>query len=1103
MSMTRRLLLLVALLLAAPSLAAAQYFGQNRVMYDKFDFEIIHTEHFDVYFYPVERAASFDAARMAERAYGRLSTLLNHRFIERKPIILYASPSDFQQTNALGGDIGEATGGVTDFMKHRAIMPFTGAYADFDHVLMHEMVHQFQYDTWSRGKAGSGVATIIQVNPPLWFAEGMAEYLSLGQISPETAMWLRDAVLQGKLPTIQQLTYDPYIFPYRFGHAIWAYVGGRWGDEAVGAILSATLGGGGVEGAFQRVLGISLAQLSVQWRDWVQETYLPDVAAKQLASGVGKPLLTKANSGGTLHIAPALSPDGKQIAYLSERNFFFIDFYLADGETGKVIKKLAKSVFDANYETFRYLSSTASWSPDSKHLVFAARAQGGDDIVVFDPKKGKAVRRIRVNLNGLASPVFSPDGKQLAFTGMEGGLSDLYVINADGTGLRQLTRDKYAQLMPAWSPDGKTLAYVTDEGPGTDFSDLSYGNLRIALFDLDANRRELLPHMDEGRNISPQWAPDGRSLAFVSNRTGIANIFLYELGGDVYQLTDLFTGAQSATPLSPALSWARDVDRLAFVYFEAQNNDVYTIQNPRSLKRAPWRPVAPENEPIAARIDAALGANAPPPPDSIFRAQDSLLAREDSALGRPDPGDAVANRAPPPDTAAPAAPGVPQAKEGGSIYRTPSGFRAAAQAPVLTDTAGRRRADMTVTGLLDSASLFLPDTSDFTVGPYKRKFTPESSARPSVGYTRDNFGNGIYGGGAIQFGDMLGNEQLIFAGYINGSLNQGDFLAAYANLGSRINWAVGFQQVPTYYVLNPIIIPNNPAPGYFQYVTSTRLITSRQLFGRAFYNINRFQRIEMGLSLGQYDEGILSYIQTYDPAGFPIDAPFSEEFYFAGQRAATPSIALVYDATFMGWIGPLFGTRYRFEVAQTLGGWNVSQFLADYRKYIPVKGPVLLAARALYSGRRGEDAFRSRWYLGSTNLVRGYTSGSFYRNECPVGFCPEINNLIGTEIAVGNLELRFPLVNSFLGMGPQGLPYVDGVLWIDYGVAWNQGQTIAFSQDPNASPEERLNTRVPVTSLGVGLRMNLFGYMILRGDFSFPQDRSVPPYWTISIGPPF
>jgi hypothetical protein len=161
--MLRRFSLAATLILAAPSALAAQYFGQNRVQYTKFNFEVIKTEHFDIYFYERERAAAMDAGRIAERAYGRLSRILNHEFKERKPIILYASHSDFQQTNALGGDIGEGTGGVTDFLKHRAIMPFTGSYRDFEHVLMHEMVHQFQYDTWARGRAGP-LSTIIAVN---------------------------------------------------------------------------------------------------------------------------------------------------------------------------------------------------------------------------------------------------------------------------------------------------------------------------------------------------------------------------------------------------------------------------------------------------------------------------------------------------------------------------------------------------------------------------------------------------------------------------------------------------------------------------------------------------------------------------------------------------------------------------------------------------------------------------------------------------------------------------------------------------------------------------------------------------------------------------
>ena len=243
-----------ALALAGAAPLAAQYFGQNKVQYRSFDFQVIQTDHFEVYYYAAERAAALDAARMAERWYARLSRVLHHEFQGRKPIILYASQSDFQQTNAISGDIGEGTGGVTEFFKHRMVLPFTGSYAELEHVIGHEMVHQFQYDVFSRGRIGAGVQTLINVNPPLWFMEGMAEYLSIGPIDPHTSMWLRDASLEGHLPTIEQLTYDPRIFPYRFGHALWSYIGERWGDEAVGAILKATLSGG-IEPAFKRTIG--------------------------------------------------------------------------------------------------------------------------------------------------------------------------------------------------------------------------------------------------------------------------------------------------------------------------------------------------------------------------------------------------------------------------------------------------------------------------------------------------------------------------------------------------------------------------------------------------------------------------------------------------------------------------------------------------------------------------------------------------------------------------------------------------------------------------------------------------------------------------------
>src|SRR3954464_15693994 len=434
--MLRRAAPALLFLLLAPGLLSAQYFGRNKVQYTTFGFKIIQTEHFDVYYYERERVAAMDAARMAERSYARLSKVLNHDFRERKPIILYASHSDFQQTNALGEPPSEGTGGVTDFQRNRAVMPFTGSYQEFAHVLQHEMAHQFQYDVWSRGRAGGGPSAIVAISPPLWFAEGMAEYLSIGPINPETAMWLRDASLEGKLPTIEQMTADPYqYFPYRFRHALWSYIGERWGDEAVGAILKATLSGG-VEPAFRRTIGLSLEQLSDQWRDAVQKRYLPEIGARAKAKAVADELLNEKRSDGTLHLAPALSPDGSQVAYFSEKDFYFVDLYLTNGITGKVKRRILKSGVSSNYETYRFINSQANWSPDGKYLAFAAKRGPRDDIVIVDVSRNKEVKRISVKLSGVTTPSWSPDGQQLVFTGYDGGLSDLFTVKRDGSGLR-------------------------------------------------------------------------------------------------------------------------------------------------------------------------------------------------------------------------------------------------------------------------------------------------------------------------------------------------------------------------------------------------------------------------------------------------------------------------------------------------------------------------------------------------------------------------------------------------------------------------------------------------------------------------------------------
>ena len=256
---SRRLIiaLIVAMLLIGNGPAFAQYFGRNKVQHREFDFKVLSTEHFDVYYYPGQEAFVGHVARMAERWYARLNWLFGTVLTSRQPLILYASSADFRQTNTVSGDLGEGTGGVTEGLRRRIVMPSAGPLAGTDHVLGHELVHAFQYDMG--GALSLSESGLMRL--PLWMVEGLAEYLSIGSVDPQTAMWLRDAVVSNTLPTVQDLG-NARFFPYRFGHAFWAYIAGRWDDSTVMLLFNTAVKAGDAEQAIRIVLGMDSGQLS-------------------------------------------------------------------------------------------------------------------------------------------------------------------------------------------------------------------------------------------------------------------------------------------------------------------------------------------------------------------------------------------------------------------------------------------------------------------------------------------------------------------------------------------------------------------------------------------------------------------------------------------------------------------------------------------------------------------------------------------------------------------------------------------------------------------------------------------------------------------------
>jgi len=560
--------------------APAQYFGRNKVQWEDFDFQVMKTEHFDIYYYQAESPEVEAVARMAERWYVRLSEAFGHQLSERKPIVLYANHADFQQTTVSGGLIGEGVGGFTESFLHRLVMPLTGSMSGTDHVLGHEMVHVFQFDIIEalRKKRSRSRGESRSLQPlPLWMIEGLAEYLSTGPLDNHTGLWLRDALRSDKLPDLKTLSRDPRYFPYRWGQAFWAYVGGRWGEDKVVELFRKALEVN-LKTALKEVLETDAETFADDWQEAIRTAMQP--VLDRVAEGkTGERRLGSGEQGQPLNLAPVLSPDGRRLAFLSSRELFDIDLYLADAATGRVEKRLAGARSDPHFDSLRFLDSAGAWSPDGDRFAFVVVARGDNLITIVDTASNDVVQRLTVpDVPAILNIAWSPDGSRLALAGASQGVSDLYLFDLASGDVERLTDDFYADLQPAWSPDGGTLAFVSDRGSGSSIEDLSFGPLHISLLDLDSRSIRNLQIFPHHKHISPQYSADGSSLFFISDPNGVSNVYRWDFEHEqVFQVTDVATGVTGITAEAPALSVARSSGELAFTVFENTEYSVFTL----------------------------------------------------------------------------------------------------------------------------------------------------------------------------------------------------------------------------------------------------------------------------------------------------------------------------------------------------------------------------------------------------------------------------------------------------------------------------------------------------------------------------------------------
>jgi Tol biopolymer transport system component len=1027
--------------LSSPQTAHAQYFGKNKVHYKDFKWEIIKTEHFEVFFYPKERQAAVDAARMAERSYARLSKVLGYEMTRPIPLVLYASHTDFQQTNISSDLISEGTGGVTEFLKRRVFLPFTGSYSELEHVLTHELVHAFQVEILF-GPSGNIMSNPVAFQPPLWFMEGMAEYLSIGETDIHTKMWLRDGALQGYLTPLPILSQVYDIRVYRYGQSVFAFIGETFGEEKIGEVLKTAARLNSVNGAFKSVLGMPLEELSEAWLEEVRKEYLPEIANYEKPSKFARRLTRHDDDLSNLNLVPALSPDGEQVCFISDRSMYS-DLYLADATTGDVEKRLVKGERTGNFESLRFFNTSISWSADGRFLTFPAKVGGEDAVYVLEVENEKIRRKLTFGLDGIVSPSFSPDGNDIVFVGIDGGQSDLYVTDLEGKNLRRLTEDRYTDRDPQFSPDGRRIAFTTDRGDGTNFDELVFGDQGLAIYEIATGAITMLPNQ-KGKNIAPQWSPDGSELLFVSDRSGISNMYSIDLlTGDVYRLTNILTGITGIIESAAPLSLSRDGSRVVFSAFDQSGWDLYSIEDPFSLKQEPLRREE-TIPPVAEDVQSA--------PIALGPALSGVNGSSESSM-RSDVANAMITIAPPESTTA--ASHAADASE----FTAPPESAATPATPVSADAnvaTGSRVIDIAdlypegdrptpaQEGEVVSSEFSLPDTASFEMSRYKVRFTQDYLAGGAAFASNVGFA----GQTALAFSDILGNHNIFVAANIYGSLTDSEVLLAYANLKRRLNYrAALFQYRNDYYVFTSDITTQFQSQVY----RGGEVAFS--------YPFSKFRRVEFGL------EGVSVLSSSYGEFIFPggdRPSPISSE----NLLYATPSLALVHDNVLYGSTGPIHGSRSRYSVEQAIGDLQFTTGVADFRKYFNFRHRYTFAVRFLggFSEGRNPQVFR----LGGAYTFRGADYG----------------DLPGTRIALTNLEFRFPLIDRLrLGFPPLDFRGIGGVLFWDMASAWRGRDFNFFGTAPNS----KLRFDDVLGAYGFGARVNL-GYFILRYDFAWRTD---------------
>ena len=538
----------------------------------------VRSPHFEVHYHEPLGVVARRVIAVAERAHAQLSPLLEHRPHERTQILL----SD---------DTDSANGSATSIPYNQMRLYATGpedlsTLSDYDdwlgELVTHEYTHVLHLDDIGGLPAvynavfGKVYAPALAL--PRWFVEGLATYeesenTSGGRLrSTMFDMFLRMEALEGRLQRIDQLSHSVDRWPYgdswylygsRFIDFIVAHYGARsltqmthdFGEQAIPY---------GLNRIAARATGHSFVELYDAFRsEVVSESRAIQARIAQAGILSGTRITTHGHSVAT----PRFLPDGRLVYWFSN-----------DRDRGQL---LILSPDGTTEDRLQIAGAGASAPhPDGRSVYYSALDSHRDlyffhDLFRWDVASGTS-ERLTTGLRA-REPDVSPDGRQITFTVNETSTTHLMVASLDdiaGTRRTLIRSDRFEQVYtPRWSPNGRIIA----------FSSWRHGGFRdIRLVDVESRNTLDVTH-DRAFDTGPCWSPDGQDLYFSSDRTGIANVYVFHLRtGITEQITNVVSGAYQPT-VSPSST------DLVYLGYTGEGFDLFRL----SLRDIAPRPAAP------------------------------------------------------------------------------------------------------------------------------------------------------------------------------------------------------------------------------------------------------------------------------------------------------------------------------------------------------------------------------------------------------------------------------------------------------------------------------------------------------------------------------